>query len=282
MLCTILAVDTVELWSDYGARDMAHWMSMRYGISDWKAHRWLHAAHALPSLPLVSEAFANGELGIDKVVELTRFATPEDEEELVAWAIGVPSGRIRERGDELAHRAVEETRGIEETRHLEWRYENEGRSFFLSAELLAADGALVAGAIARLADKIPAMPDQGASVYQRRADALVAMASAQIADDQDPDRATVIVHAQLDTLASGTQNAWIQGGPAIAPETTQRLICDARVQTVLEDKRGNGFKLGRMTREPSNAMIRRLRYRDRGCRFPSCGMKAFTKAHHIE
>lgn len=29
-------------------------------------------------------------------------------------------------------------------------------------------------------------------------------------------------------------------------------------------------------------MIRQVRYRDRGCRFPGCGTNAFTQAHHIE
>ena len=33
---------------------MAHWLKMRYGISDWKARRWIAAAHALESLPLTS------------------------------------------------------------------------------------------------------------------------------------------------------------------------------------------------------------------------------------
>lgn len=71
---------------------MAHWLSMRYGISDWKARRWIAAAHALEGLPRISEAFASGELGIDKVVELTRFATAETEGRLITWAQRV-SGR---------------------------------------------------------------------------------------------------------------------------------------------------------------------------------------------
>jgi len=29
-------------------------------------------------------------------------------------------------------------------------------------------------------------------------------------------------------------------------------------------------------------MLRQLRYRDRGCRFPGCGANAFTQAHQIE
>jgi uncharacterized protein DUF222 len=64
--------DRRELWRDWGARDMAHWLSMRYGISHWKALRWIAAAHALENLPRVSDAFASGRLSIDKVVELCR------------------------------------------------------------------------------------------------------------------------------------------------------------------------------------------------------------------
>ncbi len=76
----IVDIDRCEAWRDSGARDMAHWLWMRYGISDWKARRWIAAAHALEGLPQISEAFASGELGIDKVVELTRFATPRPRE----------------------------------------------------------------------------------------------------------------------------------------------------------------------------------------------------------
>ncbi|HYT79179.1 MAG TPA: hypothetical protein VEQ37_07980, partial [Actinomycetota bacterium] len=42
----------------------------------------------LEGLPQISEAFASGELGIDKVVELTRFATPQTEGRLITWAQG--------------------------------------------------------------------------------------------------------------------------------------------------------------------------------------------------
>jgi SAM-dependent methyltransferase len=40
----IAEADRRELWQRDGARDMAHWLWMRYGISDWKARRWLAAA----------------------------------------------------------------------------------------------------------------------------------------------------------------------------------------------------------------------------------------------
>ncbi|HEX6329713.1 MAG TPA: DUF222 domain-containing protein, partial [Actinomycetota bacterium] len=96
LLATIAEVDRREAWIDSGARDAAHWVSIRFGISFWRALRWLAAAHALESLPRIAEAFERGELSIDKVVELTRFATPETESRLIRWAEGVAAGAIRE------------------------------------------------------------------------------------------------------------------------------------------------------------------------------------------
>src|SRR6266508_6224684 len=37
LLSLIGEVDRRESWRDSGARDTAHWVSMRYGISAWKA-----------------------------------------------------------------------------------------------------------------------------------------------------------------------------------------------------------------------------------------------------
>jgi hypothetical protein len=56
----IAEMDRRELWRDSGARDMARWLWMRYGLSEWKAHRWIACAHALQGLPHISEAFASG------------------------------------------------------------------------------------------------------------------------------------------------------------------------------------------------------------------------------
>src|SRR5438034_6959553 len=78
-LQALAEVDGRGAWEIWGAQDTAHWVSMRYGVSYYKAERWLRAAHALEGLPLISQAFASGELSLDKVVELTRFAAPETE-----------------------------------------------------------------------------------------------------------------------------------------------------------------------------------------------------------
>jgi hypothetical protein len=275
----ILRVDTDELWWKDGARDTAHWLGMRYGISYWKAHRWIEAARALESLPALSEVLGSGVLGVDKVVELTRFATPKTEADLIPWAQSAPCAEIRDRGDELRHRAISEVQSAQDTRYWFSRKVDDGHSMLITTKVPIVEGTAVVKAVCRKADQMPVMPgEEGSySLPQRRADALVAIASAAVSSDPDPDRATVIVHAQLDESI----NARIEHGPVLSKETTRRLMCDARVQTVLEDSEGNAFRLGRMTREPSPAMIRQLRHRDYGCRFPGCGFKAFTQAHHI-
>jgi hypothetical protein len=76
----------------------------------------------------------------------------------------------------------------------------------MSVDLPAADGAVVARALDRLAQRVPVLPpeeDGPWGIEARRADALVAMASARMASDPDPDRATVIVHARVDEAVPG-------------------------------------------------------------------------------
>ena len=198
----VAQVDTLELWRGMGANDMAHWLLLRYGVSHWKACRWIRAAHALEGLPRVSDALALGELGIDKVVELTRFATPETERGLVEWARDVSCGRIRHRGDLARRETTDEVADVDRARSLTWWWFDDGRRFGLEAELPSAQGAVVARAIERLADSLPVMPDEDATYFanERRADALVALASTRLAGDPDPDRATVIVHAHVDAV----------------------------------------------------------------------------------
>jgi hypothetical protein len=275
--------DRQKAWRNSGARDMAHFIRMRYGISDWKARRWIAAAHALEELPRLSHAFTSGELGIDKVVELARFATPETEADLLRWAMRVSCGAIRRKGDLAARASIEEVQEVDKSRFLSWWSFDEGRRFGLEAELPAAQGAVVARALERLAEQLPVMPGEpdARNTDARRADALVALCSAGIASDADADRATVVVHASLDALVSDGSGCEIEGGGVIHPETARRLACTARVQTVLEDGAGQPVHLGRISREPSAAMLRQLRHRDHECTFPGCGARRFVQAHHI-
>ena len=282
LLDVIAEVDRRGAWRDSGARDLAHWVSIRYGMSWWKADRWVKAAAALIDLPAVASALESGLLGIDKAVELCRFATPERERELVGWATDATCATIRRRADLEVRAAVDETIEFERDRSLRYWYEDGGRRFGLEASMPSAQGAVVAKALSRVVDQVPVMPAEHDAAYieARRADALVALCSQRIAVDADADRATVVIHASLDAL-EGRRNAEAEHGAVMPPEALQRLACDARVQVVAENGAGDAVGFGRTRREPSAAMLRQLRHRDRGCRFPGCGSTAFANAHHI-
>jgi hypothetical protein len=275
-------VDRTRAWADDGARDLAQWMWMRYGMSDWKARRFIETAAALPYLPAISQALERGELGVDKVLELTRFAKVETEDGLIPWARQVSAARIRQEADVVRRGEPDEAANDDAVRSVTWAFRDEGRRFEMHAQLPAAQGAAVATAIDRVARTLPSMPDEQGDLHMpaRRADALVGLCSARLAADPDPDRATVVVHARVGT-ADPRSGAEIEGGGVAHPSTLERLLCAARVETVHEDAEGRVIGMGRITRVPPPWLLRQVRYRDGGCRFPGCGTKAFTQAHHI-
>jgi hypothetical protein len=281
LLSAIARVDE-ETWRGDGARDLAHRVSMRYGVSHWKASRWVAAGRALSSLPLIGDALASGSLSLDKVVELARCATPEDEARLIRWAQRVSPGAVRHRADVETRRAREDGVEVERTRSLSWWYLDDERRFAMQAELPAAEGAVVARALERLSRSIAVMPGEEGEAFAdaRRADALVALCGARVAEDPDPDRATVVVHAQLEGFARGT-GAELEDRPAIDPSTVERLMCTSRGQTVVEDRDGTVVRMNETSRLAPAWLLRHVRYRNRGCTFPGCGAKRFTEAHHL-
>jgi Domain of unknown function (DUF222) len=136
-----------------------------------------------------------------------------------------------------------------------WWYFDEGRRFGLEADLPASQGAIVVRALGRMAQTIPAMPDEagGGFASARRADALVALCSARIAPDPDPDRATVVIHAPIDALVRDAGSCEIEDGPAVHPEAVRRLLCDARSRPC--------WRIVRATRSVSAACRGSLRHR---------------------
>jgi hypothetical protein len=104
----------------------------------------------------------------------------------------------------------------------------------------------VAKALERQARQLPVIPGEEGewAADARLADALVAVCSARIAADADPDRATVVIHARLDRPGDELGSCEIEGGPAIHPEVARRFACNGRIQTVVEDESGIRFAWG--------------------------------------
>jgi hypothetical protein len=83
LLTLIREFDARGGWNT-GFRSCAAWLSWRVGLEPGTARERVRVARALGTLPRLAEALARGELSYAKVRELTRVATPETEERLLA------------------------------------------------------------------------------------------------------------------------------------------------------------------------------------------------------
>ena len=272
------------------ARDTAGWLSAIFHISNWKARRWVATAHAIEKLPHIAGALEAGSLSLDKVVELARFATPDDERKLVMWARRVTIAAIRRRGDEAAKREALEAAKAQHVRYLRSRRWDDHLE--IEALLPMDEGLKLMASVDRLADQLPSedVTTQRAlgnesdfeetSIEQRRADALVLLATSE-GGERAADT-TVVLHAPIEALA-GDGGGCTLDGVSMHPETSRRLTCDCRLTVVLEDADGNAVGIGRTSRQIPSWLRRQVLKRDgHTCTFPGCELKRFVQVHHVD
>ncbi|MCP4766554.1 MAG: DUF222 domain-containing protein [Gammaproteobacteria bacterium] len=262
----------------------------------------VRAAHALKQLPLVSAAFAGGELSFSKVRALTRVADAASEAEWLHLARNATAaqleklvrayrkcGRLAERENAVAQHA---------SRDLNYYHDDDG-SLVIRARLPADEGAVVLQALGAAMDarqseaedtstrEVTAVTSEPADTFaQRRADALAAVAEIALRSDSwsspTGDRYQVMIHVTAESLAGNTGGRCeLNDGPSLAPDTVRRIACDSSLLRLTEDRAGNPLDIGHKTRAIPPAMRRALRARDGGCRFPGCSHHRFVDAHHI-
>jgi 5-methylcytosine-specific restriction endonuclease McrA len=72
----------------------------------------------------------------------------------------------------------------------------------------------------------------------------------------------------------------LEDGARVSAETSRRLACDASRVVMRYDHDGRLLEIGARTRTIPPALRRALHHRDRGCRFPGCGVR-FGQGHHL-
>ncbi len=98
-------------------------------------------------------------------------------------------------------------------------------------------------------------------------------------------RYQVMLHVELDALRQGDPTcgagcSHLDDGVRVSAETSRRISCDAAVVPLFLDAEGRLAELGERRRVVNPALRRALEARDRGCRFPGCGLR-YTEAHHV-
>ncbi len=121
---------------------------------------------------------------------------------------------------------------------------------------------------------------------QRQADALALLAETALHHGLDPgapgERYQVVVQADAPVLADPDQpgQSVLEEGTGVSAETSRRLACDASRVVMRHDEAGRLREIGARTRTIPPALRRALQHRDRGCRFPGCGVR-FAEGHHL-
>ncbi len=317
LLTLLRAYDEEGLWQ--GSRSCALWLSWRTGISLGPAREKVRVARSLPSLPLISAALAKGEISYSKVRALTRIATPDNEAELLTFADHGTTAHVErlvrewrrlDRGDDCqAEQAAR--RGLSLHLAEDGNYEIRGR---LSPEV----GALLLKALETTEDKLfreqrAAGTEHETTAAQRRADAFglwleerlqprvqlvvhffeaaspadapaapIATTAAPIAEAASPITAEPTrVSGETFPAAMEAPSLVTEEGSRVSAETSSRLCCDAEVVPIERGADGSVLDVGRRQRTVGWRLRKALDARDGGCRFPGCGSRLRTHAHHI-
>ena len=290
LLDLIREFDMREGWSN-GFRSCAAWLSWRVGLDIGAAREKVRVAHALGALPRLARALANGELSYSKVRALTRVATPETEARLLAVGRAGTAEHVERivrgwrRVDRIAENQEAAHQQKSRTLHV---YPDEDGMVVVRGRLTPEVGALLLRALeaARETVRKQIRIEDGPSIGQQQADALALLAETALHHGLDPgapgERYQVVVHVDAAALADADQpgQSVLEGGAHVPAETSRRLACDASRVVMRHDDDGRPVEIGARTRTIPPALRRALHDRDRGCRFPGCGLP-FGQGHHI-
>jgi Domain of unknown function (DUF222)/HNH endonuclease len=288
-----------------GFRSCEAWLSWRIGLEPGAAREHVRVARALGSLPRLTEALARGELSYSKVRALTRVATPETEDRLLAVGRAGTAEHVEliVRGWRRMDRKAE---AAETTRHHRHRalhvYPDADGMVVIRGRLEPEVGAVVMKALEAARDAlyrrrkendVPAGTSvvdgspEAPTMAQQQADALALVAETALHRGMDPGAPgalyQVVVHVDAAVLADADApgQSVLDGGARVPAGTSQRLACDASRVVMRHDADARITEVGARTRTIPPALRRALQHRDKGCRFPGCGLP-FGQGHHIK
>ena len=278
-----------------GFRSCAAWLSWRVGFSPAAAREHVRVARALATLPRLAQALARGELSYAKVRALTRVATPETEERLLAVGRAGTAEHVERivRGWRQVDRQAEAREVARQhagrTLHV---YPDSDGTVIVRGRLTPEVGALLVQALAAARETLYQQArDQEPegdppTMVQQQADALALLAETALHHGIDPgapgERYQVVVHVDAEVLtdADAPGQSVLEDGARVPAGTSQRLACDASRVVMRHDPDGRVVEVGARTRTIPPALRRALHHRDHGCRFPGCGVR-FGQGHHI-
>lgn len=280
LLRDVAEFDRRDAWRVDGAHSMAHWLQMKTSVSDRTAREWVAAAHALESLPQISAAFEEASLSWDQLRPLTSFATADEDERLAQDAPCWSPAALEVEARRRRRTTPSEAEKTHADRFLKRRWDRQSGVLRVWGQLPYDQGALVEQTLDAMAKKTRSTASSG-PLAALRADALTELCSSWTSERRDGDTSTVIIHVAANELAAARGVGELANGVALSAETVRRVSCDGRIQMVVWSDDGAPIGVGRKTRVVPQWLLRLVKHRDKGCRFPDCGRMTWTDVHHV-
>src|SRR5204862_5631374 len=276
-----------------GFSSCAAWLAWRVGFAPGAAREHVRVARALGTLPRLSLALARGELSYAKVRGLTRVATPETEERLLAVGRAGTTEHVERivrgwrRMDRKAEAREAERQHAGRALHV---YPDEDGTVRIRGRLAPEVGALLMQALAAAREAVypknvpagtcaPGVPQETPTMEQQQADALALLAETALHHGIDPgapgERYQVVVHVDAEVLADADQagQSVLEDGLRVPAGTSERLACDASRVVLRHDRAGRIVEVDARTRTIPPALRRGLTTRTAGAGFRGCGVR---------
>ena len=168
LLSLLREFDSLDGWAEDGATSLGAWLSWRCGMSPGAARERIRVSAALAELPLIDAALAAGQLSYSKARAITRVATGENEETLLASARGMTAAELEKLCRMLRASATDSDVVVEPKRRFSERALG-GGMVRMTITLPVDEAAIVVAAL-----------DAAAPAPNRRAEGLVEMADQSV------------------------------------------------------------------------------------------------------
>ena len=309
----ILAVaefDERGLARPLGANNTAAWLVRTQGLSQRTAYEYVGVGKKMRPFPLLSEAFASGDLSYSKVRLLLRYMTTDNEAGLVQLALAHTiteleellagreqvGGRKRKAANRVSVTVCPETGRVKFWGTLDAERGAEMLAALKAAELSGADSPEKPAPVAEPPPGTDPAPDAGPAPDPKPApDSSTTRHGSPIATSlisafftmfhivrahRSP--AQLAPGAQVNVIIDADDNARIPGQPGASTPELLRSILNGFLSLQIHGARGRILHLGRssrlINRAQEKALLTRWNYR---CAVPGCDHTRWIQFHHI-
>ena len=285
----LVEIDRRRAYQRDGYTSTVAYLTHRLKTAPGRAMRSLSDARTLETMSQTRDLAADGKISRDqtKVLINAKQAAPDhfdnSEEMLSAFALEMAwVSDLKKAATYWKH----STQSLDP--HLTMREQQERSYLFISQTfdgMVKLDGLLDADRGTRIIEAVraatpPPIDGERSTPASRRAQALADLVSST---GHQPNKPTVLVHVDGDTLKGAAHTLAEIGDSVLTPEQIDQITCDANFRRVVFGPKSEVVDVGRKKRLLSDLIREALVARDRGCRFPGCDRPTeWCDAHHIK